>query len=36
MPNPPRTPDPDNNAQNLDLLFGKLLGLDVDDESPEL
>jgi glucose/arabinose dehydrogenase len=35
MPNPPRTPDPDNNAQNLELLFGKLLRLDVDDESPE-
>jgi glucose/arabinose dehydrogenase len=35
MPNPPRTPDPDNNAQNLDLLFGKLLRLDVDEEVPE-
>jgi glucose/arabinose dehydrogenase len=30
LPNPPSTPDPDNNAQNLDLLFGKIVSVDVD------
>jgi glucose/arabinose dehydrogenase len=35
LPNPPRTADPKNNAQNPDLLFGKLLRLDVDARRPK-
>ena len=34
LPDPVDTPDPDNNAQNLRLLFGKLLHLDVDEQRP--
>jgi glucose/arabinose dehydrogenase len=35
LPGPPGTPDPNNNAQNLRLPYGKLLRLDVDEEAPE-
>jgi glucose/arabinose dehydrogenase len=34
LPDPPATPDPDNNSQNPELVFGKLFRIDVDDPSP--
>ena len=36
LPNPVRTPDPDNNAQNLTLPFGKLFRINVDQRTPRV